>query len=137
MSFKLTTIKNTRDLKATKRASALATTQNFLYTFSLTTGALEVAGAATTNTQLLFLANETLASGTTPVSTTIVASGDEFLVDTVNNSNAAHNGQRMILNATGDKLNNTGTDVTGTTGVFVQVDVVGAAADRKILARHV
>jgi hypothetical protein len=41
----------------------------------------------------------------------------------------------MILNATGDKLNNTGTDAAA--GVFMQVDVIGAAADKKILARKV
>lgn len=135
MSFKLTTVKNTRDIKAVKRASSVATTQNILYTFNLSTGAIEAASASTDVNQILFVANETLTAGTTPFSGTIVARGDEFLVDTVNNSNAAHNGQRMLINATGDKLTNSGTDVT--TGVFVQVDVVGAAADKKILARHV
>lgn len=135
MSFKLTTIKNTRDMRATKRSSSVATTVDYLYTFNLSTGALEAASASTDRTQILFKANESATAGTTPVSTTIVAPGDEFLVDSVNNSNSAHNGQRMLINATGDKLTNSGTDVT--TGVFVQVDVVGAAADKKILARHV
>lgn len=135
MSFKLTTIKNTRDLRAMKRPTAVATTVSFLYKNSLTTGALVAAGATTDANELLFVANESQASGTTPVSGTIVATGDEFLVDTVNNSNSAHNGQRMILSSTEGLINNTGTD--STTGVFVQVDVVGAAADKKILARHV
>lgn len=135
MSFKLQTIKNTRDVQAVKRASAVATTAGKLYQFSVTTGAAEAAAAATTATQILFLANETTASGTTPFSATVVATGDVFLVDTTNNSNSAHNGQRMVLNATGDGLNNTGTDAAA--GPFEQVDVVGAAADKKILARKV
>ena len=135
MSFKLTTPKNTRELKSVKRATAVATTVNFLYKFSLTTGALTTALAATDADEMLFVANESQASGTTPISATVVDRDDEYLVDTVNNSNSAHNGQRMILDATGALLNNTGTD--STTGVFVQVDVVGAAADKKIIARHV
>lgn len=135
MSFKLTTPKNTRELKSIARATALTTTVNFLLKYSLTTGALSAAANTTDANELLFIANESLASGTTPVSVTVVDRDDEFLVDTVNNSNSAHNGQRMILDSTGGKLNNTGTD--STTGVFVQVDVVGAAADKKIIARHV
>jgi hypothetical protein len=135
MSFKLTTIKNTRDVRNVKRASSVATTVDYLYEFSVSTGALKAADASTVANQVLFKANETTSAGTTPVSATVVALGDEFIVDSVNNSNAAHNGQRMILNATGDKLNNTGTDAAA--GVFMQVDVIGAAADKKILARKV
>lgn len=137
MAFKLITPKNTRDVRDVKRASAIATTVDALYFNSLTTGAIQLAVAATTANQVLYKANETTASGTTPFSATIVSKDDEFIVDTENNSNAAHNGQRMILGTTGLTLNNTGTDVAGTTGVFVQLDVVGAAADKKIIARRV
>lgn len=38
-----------------------------------------------------------------------ISENDQFIADTVNNSNVAHNGQKMILNSTGDKANNTGT----------------------------
>ena len=137
MSFKLISPKNTRDLRAVKRAGALATTVDALYFNSITTGSIQLAVAATTANQVLYKANETTASGTTPFSATIVSKDDEFIVDTENNSNAAHNGQRMILGTTGLTLNNTGTDVPGVTGVFVQLDVVGAAADKKIIARRV
>jgi len=137
MSFKLISPKNTRDLRAVKRAGALATTVDALYFNSITTGSLQLAGVATTANQVLYKANETTASGTTPFSATIVSREDEFLVDTTANSNAAHNGQRMIVDATGLLLTNTGTDVPGVTGVFVQLDVVGVAADKKIIARRV
>lgn len=136
MSFKLITPKNTRDVRSVGRSS-LAITTGALYFNSITTGALQLAVAATTANQTLYLANETLASGSTPFSATVCSKEDEFLVDTENNSNSAHNGQRMILGATGVTLNNTGTDVSGTTGVFVQLAVVGAAADKKIIARRV
>lgn len=137
MSFKLITPKNTRDIRSVKRASSIATTAGALYFNSITTGAIQVAGAATTANQVLFLANETTTAGTTPFSAVIASKEDEFLVDVDNNSNAAHNGQRMILNATGLTLTNTGTDVSGVTGVFVQLDVVGVASDKKIIARRV
>lgn len=137
MAFKLITPKNTRDIRLVKRAGSVATTKDALYFNSLTTGSIQLAVAATTANQVLYKANETLAAGTTPFSATIVSKEDEFIVDTENNSDAAHNGQRMILGTTGLTLNNTGTDVSGVTGVFVQLDVVGAAADKKIIARRV
>lgn len=139
MSFNLATPKNTRSYLKVPKASGLATTKAALYFFSITTGALQVAGAATTANQILYRASETLVSGDnrTDVHVLEVAQGDTFIVDTVNNSNSAHNGQRMILDATGLLLNNTGTDVPGTTGVFQQIQPVGAAADKKILAQRV
>lgn len=137
MAFKLITPKNTRDIRSVKRASSIATTAGALYFNSITTGAIQVAGAATTANQVLFLANETTTASTSPFSAVIASKEDEFLVDVDNNSNAAHNGQRMILNATGASLTNTGTDVAGVTGVFVQLDVVGVNTDKKIIARRV
>lgn len=139
MSFNLTTPKNTRSFEKILKASSLVTTKGALYFYSLTTGLLQLAGAATTANQSLWRASETLAAADarTDVHALEVFQGDRFIVDTVNNSNVAHNGQRMILDATGLLLNNTGTDVSGTTGVFTQVGVVGAAADKKILAERV
>jgi len=137
MSFKLTTVKNTRDIRAVKRAGSLATTKDALYFNSITTGSIQLAGVATTANQVIYLANETTVASTSPFSGTITERGDEFIVDTTANSNAAHNGQRMIVDATGLLLTNTGTDVPGVTGVFVQLDIIGAVADRKIIARRV
>ena len=64
-----------------------------------------------------------------------ISENDQFIADTVNNSNVAHNGQKMILNATGDKANNTGT--TSAVGVVRQIDVYGAAADKLIVCEFV
>ncbi len=139
MAFNLLTPTNTIDAQDKVKPSALATTKGALYIDSLTTGALVVADAATTANQTLWLANETITSG--EARTTVHAYrlinrlSDIFLVDTINNSNAAHNGQRMVLGATGLTLNNTGTDAAA--GVFQQLVPVGPAADRKILAVHV
>ncbi len=59
--------------------------------------------------------------------------GDLYLVDTINNTNVAHNYQRMIW-GTGHKANNTGTDVPGDTGILRQINPVGATTDKLILA---
>lgn len=137
MSFKLTTPKNTRVGEDKTKATNLATTAGVLYQNSVTTGALEAAGASTVATQILWVANESITAGEAlaKVSALRVNLGDVYLVDTANNSNSAHNGQRMVLSAGGATLNNTGTD--SATGVFQQLDVVGAAADKKILAVRV
>lgn len=53
-------------------------------------------------------------------------------VELANNSNTAHNGDRMVLT---DKntVNNTGTDSTAEAAVFVQKAPIGAVADKKAL----
>lgn len=137
MSFKLTTPKNTRVGEDKTKATNLATTAGVLYQNSVTTGALEAAGASTVATQVLWAANESITAGEAlaKVNALRVDLGDVYLVDTANNSNSAHNGQRMVLSAGGATLNNTGTD--SATGLFQQLDVVGAAADKKILAVRV
>jgi len=60
---------------------------------------------------------------------------DVWLVDSINNSNAAHNGQLMVLGANGGIVNNTGT--TDTAGIVQQVGVYGAASDKKILVQFI
>lgn len=137
--FKLQTPRNTRRAEKPTKATGLVTTTGALYFNSITTGALQLAGVATTTNQQLYRANETIAAADlrTDVHCTLVDIGDRYLVDVDNNSNAAHNGQRMILNASGLTLTNTGTDVPGTTGVFVQVSPVGAAAAKQIIAERV
>lgn len=137
MSFKLTTPKNTRVGADKTKATSLATTAGIIYQNSVTTGALEASGASTVATQALWIANESITAGEALAKVSAVRAdlGDEFLVDTANNSNSAHNGQHMVLSAGGATLNNTGTD--SATGVFQQIDVVGAAADKKIIAVRV
>jgi hypothetical protein len=52
--------------------------------------------------------------------------GDVYKVGTVNTADATHNYQRMIW-GTGHTVNNTGTDVAGDTGLFMQTGVVGTS----------
>ena len=61
-----------------------------------------------------------------------IIKGDQYEVGTLNNSDATHNYQRMIW-GTGHTANNTGTDVAGDTGLFMQVSTLGATTDKKII----
>lgn len=137
MSFTLVIPKNTRVAEDKTKATSLATTAGVIYQNSVTTGALEAAGASTVQAQVLWRANESITAGEAlaKVHALRIDLGDVFLADTANNSNSAHNGQRMVLSAGGATINNTGTD--SATGLFQQLDVVGAAADKKILAARV
>ena len=129
--IQLSTPKNSRQVIPKSKLSDTVTTTGTLYTNNLTTGAFEQATASTVKGQALYLANETLSAGDarTNVNVTVLSTEDRYLVDTVNAANAAHNGQRMLLNATGAALTNSGTDAP--TGVFIQVDVAGT---NKIIA---
>lgn len=87
----------------------------------------------------MYIGNETIAAADVRanVHSTEVQFGDKFLADTVNNTAATQLGQKMILNAAGTSVNNTGTDVAGATGVFRMLQIIGAAADRKAIVELV
>lgn len=137
MAIKLAVPLNSVNNKNLDKAAALVTLKGGLVNISLTTGLLEVAGVATGPNQVVWIANENIAAADarTSVLGTEARKGDQFLADTVANSSAVHNGQRMLLNATGFLLNNSGTDAPA--GVFEQISVVGAPADRKIIVSKV
>ncbi|RTL04144.1 hypothetical protein EKK58_11185 [Candidatus Dependentiae bacterium] len=130
-----TTFKNVVAL-TNNTGSALSVTAGQLIKANLSTGALESCTTTTTQNEAVFRVVNT-ASVAASATFDVVPVGKDasvFIVDTANNSNAAHNGQRMIITAGGLTLTNTGTDVSGSTGMFAQIGVVGAAADKKILA---
>lgn len=135
--FVLTAPLNSVNNKPLVKATSLVTTKGMAMDFSVTTGALEVSGAATDQNQVLFIADETIAAADSraDVLGTTISQDDIYLVDTANNSNTAHTGQRMLISSGGLTLNNTGTD--NTAGVFQQMGVSGVATDKKIFARKV
>ena len=100
-------------------------------------GLLVPADNTTTFAQAEYVSTEAVTAGQAlaKVHSLTISENDQFIADTVNNSNVAHNGQRMILDATGALANNTGTD--SAVGVVRQVGVYGAAADRKIVCEFV
>lgn len=129
-------IKNpTRSLILVNKASATVTTPNYLMSWN--TGLAENASSGSGPADLIGVCNQTIsaADALTQVSIIELFENDVWLVDSTNNSNVAHNGQRMVLGANAYTVNNTG--VTSAVGIVEQVDVFGATGDKKILVKFV
>ena len=129
-------IKNpTRSLTPLDKASATVTTVNQVLA---TTGAGLVVPATNTTvrSEIMGIANESITAtqALTQVLAIEIFENDTFVVDSLNNSNAAHNYQRMILS---DSLTVDNTGVDDANGVVVQVEPYGPAADKKIIVRFV
>src|SRR3990167_8615174 len=76
-----------------------------------------------------------VASATTAATTVLampVLPGQKWAAQSINNSAAADNGDRMLLTDQ-NTVNNTGTDNTSEEAVFIQLGVQGAAADKVIV----
>jgi hypothetical protein len=90
--------------------------------------------ASTSSSGLEDIAGVTVEASTTSdtqIKVQKITEHDEYIVDTTNNSNVAHNYQRMVL-TDASTVNNTGTDSAADTAVFCQLETVGAASDKKI-----
>lgn len=129
-------IKNpTRSLTMLNKASATVTTANQVLA---TTGVGLVVPATNTTvrSEIMGIANQSIAAvdALTQVLAIEIFENDTFVVDSLNNSNAAHNYQRMILS---DSLTVDNTGVDDANGVVVQVEPFGPAADQKIVVRFV
>lgn len=117
------------------KAAGVATVQNAL--LQLTSGLAVDATSGTTVPVIVGVCNQTIAiaEALTQVPVIEIFEGDVWLVNSTNNSNAAHNGQLMVIGADAFTVNNTGT--TDAAGVVKQVDVFGATGDKKILVTFV
>lgn len=65
-----------------------------------------------------------------------ITEDDEYIVDTTNNSNSSHNGQRHAL-TNENTVNNASSDEAGDTAVFLQLGIVGVVGDRKIRGKFI
>ena len=81
-----------------------------------------------------FIVRKAVTSSDTVAKGFVVSDSMIFIAETVNNSAAADNGDRMVLTDT-NTVNNTGTDSAAKEAVVIQIAPVGAAADKRILAR--
>lgn len=101
-----------------------------------TGGKVIPATSATVRSEVEGICNQSISSADAllQVPAIEVFENDTWIANTTNNSNAAHNYQRMVLT---DSLtvNNTGTDDPD--GIVSQVEPYGAAADKKILCKFV
>lgn len=124
-----------RSLVQLAKASGTATTANQI--LAKTTGGVVIpATSATVRSQIEGVCNQTISSGDalTQVPVIEIFENDTWIADTTNNTNAAHNYQRMVLT---DSLtvNNTGTDDPD--GVVEQVRPFGDPSDKKAIFKFV
>jgi hypothetical protein len=116
--------------------SSLALAIGDLVDFSRTAGTVVKATASSTIESLAGVVQETTTSSDTSVLVQKIEEGDEYIINTTNNSNATHNYQRMLLTDE-NEMNNTGTDDTTDAAIFMQLSPVGATADKKIRGKFV
>jgi hypothetical protein len=136
MTFIHAVVKNpTRSIRTVPKGSAVQMIKGYVLAWSSGLATLGVAG--TTRPNVIGICNQDIAvaDALTQVEVIETFEKDVWIADTTNNSNAAHNGQYMVLGANGGIVNNTGT--TDTAGIVQQVGVYGAAADKKILVQFV
>lgn len=134
MSFIQAIIKNpTRSLVVVPKASGTVITNGYVLAWSSGLAILGTSG--TTRPNVIGVANGSVAALDALTQCSVIEAFDKdvWIADSTNNSNAAHNGQFMVLGANGGIVNNTGT--TDTAGIVQQVGVYGAAADKKILVQ--
>lgn len=134
MSFIQAIIKNpTRSLTLVPKGSSTVITNGYVLAWSSGLAILGTSG--TTRPNVIGVANGSIsaADALTQASVIEVFPNDVWIADSTNNSNAAHDGQFMVLGANGGIVNNTGT--TDTAGIVQQVGVYGATTDKKILVK--
>lgn len=89
------------------------------------------ASSATEHWQKKVIADQDYTTGDTEINVIVVVPGMRVEAEGANNSNAAHNGDRMVLTDE-NTVNNSGTDSTAEGAVFIQDGIIGAAADKRI-----
>lgn len=94
--------------------------------------------AATTSSSDFFTRKAICLEAATSSDTEVLAvelDGTESVkVESANNSNTAHNGDRMAL-TDANTVNNSGSDVTGQAVGFIQDGVSGSAAEKRIIGK--
>lgn len=129
-------VHNTRDIEMFNKLSATVTTVNQVLAKDVSNGMVLPATSATVRSEIEGICNQTIsaADALTQVPIIQIFEGDTFVVDTLNNTSDAMNGQRMIL-STSLIVNNTGTD--NASGVVEQVAAYGLTGDKKAIVKFV
>ena len=137
MSFIHNVIKNpTRSLAEFDKLAATVIVKGELLAYELTDGQVGPATSSTTSALLAGVANQAISAADALLKVPCIElfEGDTWIADCTNNSDAADNGQRMVLT---DSTHVNNTHTTSATGIVEQVGVFGLAADKKIIVKFV
>jgi len=131
-TIKEATIKNTRELRETDKATGTVMTLGNI--LAQTAGLAVDADSGTVVADLLGVCNQTISVADALLRVLYIVPSDEdtFIFPTTNSSDATHNGQAMVL-TDATEVNNTGT--TSGTGIVQQVEPYGEATDKLIIGR--
>lgn len=137
MAFYFVTSAHNRYGSDPAKNTSTVITKGQILQWDLTTGNVVPSSNTSTFTETEFIATESVAALDVRPEVHVwkIDSNNQCIADTVNNSDVADNGQRMILDATGLLANNTHTD--STVGVFRQTGVIGVPTDRMIIGEFV
>jgi len=129
---KQATIKNTRQLRETDKATGTVMTKGNI--LARTAGLAVDADSGTLTSDLLGVCNDTISVADAEIRVTYIVPSDEdtFIFAVTNNSVATDNGQAMVLTDAAE-VNNTHT--TSLTGIVQQVEPYGDASDKLIIGR--
>ncbi len=129
---KQATIKNTRQLRETDKATGTVMTKGNI--LAMTAGLAVDADSGTLTSDLLGVCNDTISVADAEIRVTYIVPSDEdtFIFAVTNNSVATDNGQAMVLTDAAE-VNNTHT--TSLTGIVQQVEPYGDASDKLIIGR--
>lgn len=119
-----------------RTVSSLTAAINTIADYDRTNEVLIAATSSSTPESIAGVFVKAVTSSDTEAQVQEIVDGDEYIADTVNNSNANHNYHRMVLTDAAT-VNNTGTDDTTDNAVIMQLAPVGAASEKKILCRFV
>lgn len=137
MAFYFVTSAHNRYGSAPAKDATTVTVKGGVGQWDPAAGEVVASNASSTFTQTEFVFTESIAAADvrTNVHSWKIDSNNQFIADTVNNTDVADNGQRMILNSTGLLANNTHTD--SAVGVFRQTGVVGVPSNKQIIGEFV
>lgn len=135
MAFKL--IKDTQETEciSVRIASQAYTIGDLVYMDRTSDGVdvLPVSVGNGTPNSIFGVAAETVTSSATSMLVYVAQPWQVWQVAATNTSVVNHKYQRMIIGANAGTVNNTGTDVSGSTAIFQQTGVVGALADKQLV----
>lgn len=137
MAIRLETPKSVgRNVRPVAKASGTVITKDTIIENIVATGLVQPADSSTIVAEVAGVAVETIAAvdARTTVDIEETMENAEYKMAVTNNSDAAHNGQWMVLTDAGT-VNNTGTH--SATGIVAQIRPYGAAADKLIIGKFV
>jgi len=131
-AIKQATLKNTRQLRETDKATGTATDLGEI--LAQTAGLALPADSGTVLADLLGLCNQTIeiVDDLVRVTYIVVSDEDTFIFPTTNNTQATDNGQAMVL-TNSKEVNNTHT--TSGSGIIQQVEPYGEASDKLMIGK--